>query len=173
MTLAITTERFQSNRADSPQTWRQSMKNRRHGALILVIASFVAGCNGPFPFMSGGALDGEERRAPSIWTLDEDFAVAQLETDPEAPYSVNIAYTQIEGRLYINAGDTRTTWVGHMEENPLVRLRVSDVIYLARAERVTDPAEITEFGQAWVSHSWVHRDPDDLEEVWLYRLVPR
>jgi hypothetical protein len=143
------------------------------GMQLFSVALIMSGCNGPLPFMSGGALSGDERPAPEEWALDEDFATVQLETRPEDPYSVNISYTQIAGRLYINAGDTEKKWVTHMEVNPLVRLRTGDVIYLARAERVVDPAEVSEFGDAWVSHSMFLRDPDDLEEVWVYRLVPR
>ncbi len=139
------------------------------GALVL----FLIACNAPLPFMSGGALAGLERPAPTTWALTKPFGVAQLEARPDAPYSVNIAYTQIDGRLYINAGDTKTTWVQHIEADPLVRLRRNDAIYLARAERVTDAAEISEFGEAWISESSFHRDPMELEEVWLYKLVPR
>jgi len=131
------------------------------------------GCDGPLPFMSGGALAGEEEPAPADWTFAEDFAVVQLETRPEDPYSVNVAYTLVDGGLFINAGDTETEWVRHMETDPLVRLRVEDVIYLLRAERVTDAEEILRFGEAWTSHSIFHRDPDGLEEVWLYRLAAR
>ena len=99
--------------------------------------------------------------------------MVQLETRPEDPYSVNIAYTLLEGRLYINAGDTETEWVKNMEVNPLVRLRISEALYALRAERVTDPGEISTFGKAWVSHSMFHRDPDELDEVWIYRLAGR
>jgi hypothetical protein len=142
-------------------------------ALVGVVVLLMMGCNGPLPFMSGGVLAGEEKPAPPDWTFAEDFGFVQLETRPEDPYSVNIAYTLMDGRVYINAGDTETEWVKHMEANPLVRLRLGDVIYLLRAERVTDAAEISEFGAAWTSHSMLHRDPDDLEEVWLYQLVAR
>jgi len=149
------------------------MTRRIQTMLALSMLAVAAGCNGPLPFMSGGALHAdEERPAPMKWSFDEDFAIAQLETAPDAPYSVNIAYTQIDGRLYIHAGDTRTTWVEHMEENPAVRLRVGDVLYVAEAERVTDPTEITRFARVWTDQSMFHRDPDELEEVWLYRLGP-
>jgi hypothetical protein len=141
--------------------------------VALVLFLLAAGCNGPLPFMSGGRLAGEEQSAPSEWTLAEDFGVVQLETRPEDPYSVNIAYTLLEGRLYINAGDTETEWVKNMEVNPLVRLRISEALYALRAERVTDPGEVSTFGKAWVSHSMFHRDPDELDEVWIYRLAGR
>jgi hypothetical protein len=143
----------------------------RYLVLLLVLA--MVGCSGPLPFMSGGQLDGKVEPTPETWTLPEDFAIVQLETRPEAPYSVNIAYTQMDGRLYINAGDTETQWVKYMNENPLVRLRDDGVMYELRAERVTDDAEIAEFGEAWTSHSMFHRDPTELGEVWIYRLTAR
>jgi hypothetical protein len=121
--------------------------------------------------MSGGKLSGEDRPAPGEWALDEDFGVVQLETRPEDPYSVNIAYTQLEGRLYIYAGDTETQWVKNMEANPLVRLRLADVVYTLHAERVSDAGEISEFAEVWNNASMFHRDPAELGEVWLYHLV--
>lgn len=141
--------------------------------LFLAIGSVATSCSGPLPFMSAGTLDGVAQPAPATWALDGDFAVVQLETRPDDPYSVNIAYTQINGSLYINAGDTETQWVTHISANPLVRLRVGETLYDLRAERVTDTAEIAMFGEAWTSHSMFHRDPRDLGEVWIYRLVAR
>ena len=97
----------------------------------------------------------------------------QLETRPDDPYSVNIAYTVMEGRLYVNAGDTETRWVQHMSADPRVRLRLDGVIYELRAERVSDPDELAAFARAWTSQSVFRRDPTQLDEVWLYRLVAR
>ncbi len=57
--------------------------------------------------------------------------------------------------------------------DPRVRLRMDGVLYDLRAERVTDSAEIAEFAAAWTSQSMFRRDPTALDEVWLYRLVPR
>jgi len=143
------------------------------GPALLLLLVVTTGCNGPLPFMSGGALEGEVRAAPSAWTFAKNFAVVQLETRPDHPYSVNVAYTLVGGRLYVNAGNTETQWVKNMEANPLVRLRVSEALYDLRAERVTDLSEISEFGEAWTSHSMFHRDPDELDQVWIYRLVAR
>ena len=133
----------------------------------------LAGCNGPLPFMSGGMLSGEPVSAPAEWNLENEFGVAQLETRPEDPYSVNIAYTILAGRLYINAGDTETEWVKHMDVNPLVRLRIDDKIYLLQAVRVEDSAEIAAFGGAWTRQGMFHRDPFELEQAWVYRVEPR
>jgi hypothetical protein len=139
----------------------------------VLLPLLIAACNGPLPFLSGGALKGEAQPAPEVWNLEEDFAVCQLETRPKDPYSVNIAYTLVEGRLYINAGDTETEWVKHMQADPQVRLRIDDALYSLKARRVTEPAEITAFVKAWTCHSVVLRDPDGLDEVWIYELTQR
>jgi hypothetical protein len=140
-------------------------------SLLLLLATI--GCNGPFALLPGGKLDGEVKPAPSDWAFAGDYGTVQLETRPEEPYSVNVAYTVLEGRLYVNAGDTETQWVKNMTVSPLVRLRMDGVLYDLRAERVTDTAEISAFGKAWTSQSMFRRDPAELGEVWVYRLVSR
>jgi hypothetical protein len=147
------------------------MRSLMPRAVLLVALSL--GCNGPLPFVSGGALSGKVATTPAEWSAFPEFAVVQLETRPEDPYSVNIASTLVDGVLYINAGDTETEWVKHMEENPHVRLRNDGVLYELRSERVTDADEISRFGVAWTSHGVFHRDPSELEEVWVYRLEAR
>lgn len=144
-----------------------------HGLGAALTLLLVGACNGPLPFMAGGALAGEERAAPAAWSFEEPFGVVQLETRPREPYSVNIAYTLMDGQLYVNAGDTRTAWVRHIESNPAVRLRAGGLIYPLRAERVVDADEIAAFGALWTAQGVFHRDPARLDPVWIYRLVAR
>ncbi len=141
--------------------------------LVLLLGLAASGCNGPFAVLPGGKLDGEVKPSPSDWAFAGNYGTVQLETRPEAPYSVNIAYTVMAGHLYINAGDTETQWVKNMTASPLVRLRMDGALYELRAERVTDSAEISRFGEAWTSQSVFRRDPAELAEVWVYRLVAR
>jgi hypothetical protein len=133
----------------------------------------LAACDGPFILAAGGALNGTMTEVPDRWELDEDSAVAQLETRPEDPYSINFTYVQLEGRFYVYAGDTRTNWVNHIAQNPLVRVRVQDAIYPARAVRVKRDEELAEFAAVWANLSVFQRDPMGFEEVWLYRLEER
>ena len=133
----------------------------------------LSACDGPLPFLSGGELNGVVAEVPVNWQLEEISGLAQLETRPAEPYSVNLAYVQMDGSFYFYAGDTRTNWVKHIEENPLVRVRVNDTIYPGRAVRVTDEDEIARFAAIWVDRSMFSRDPHSFEEVWLYRLEAR
>ena len=141
--------------------------------LSVVLAVVAVGCSGPVSLLPGGKLDGEVRSAPSDWSFAGDYGTAQIETRPEDPYSVNIAYTVIDGRLYINAGDTETAWVKNLTAHPLLRLRMDGALYGVRSERVTDPDEIATFARAWTGQSMFRRDPVGLDQVWIYRLVAR
>ncbi len=140
-------------------------------SLLFVIAA--SGCNGPFMLLPGGGLAGAVKPSPSDWSFVGEYETAQLETRPEDPYSVNIAVIVIEGSLYINAGDTETQWVKNIAANSHVRLRLDDVLYESRAERVTSADTIATFGKVWTSQSMFMRDPSELDEVWLFRLIPR
>ncbi|MBB84225.1 MAG: hypothetical protein CL931_10495 [Deltaproteobacteria bacterium] len=150
-------------------------------ALLLVLASLLLsstalGCRGeggPAGLLPGGRLAGEDAGLPEDWGFAGDAGTIQLETNPEAPYSVNLAYTVIDGRLYINAGGTETRWAVHIAADPRVRLRREDQLYALRARRVTEAAEIETFAEAWTSQSFFRRDPRQYEEIWLYEMQPR
>ena len=143
-------------------------------APLLLFLSFATGCNGPLPFLGGGALSGDVVAVPESWgEWTESVSVIQLETNPAVPYSVNIAYTVVGEHLYVYAGDTKTRWVEDMEADPRVRFRRDGLIYVLRAERVSGEAERVAFAKVWAARGSFSRDPQTLEEVWLYRLLPR
>ena len=139
--------------------------------LLAMLAALA--CNGPTGLLPGGKLDGEPRPVPTDWSTFGEYGTAQLETKPEEPYSVNIAYTILDGRVYLNAGATETEWVKNIAANPHVRLRIDGALYDLRAERVMDADEIAAFGEVWTSQSMFMRDPSELDEVWVYRLAAR
>ncbi len=141
--------------------------------LLSACLLILSACDGPFIFAAGGALSGTVTEAPDRWQLEEDSAVAQLETRPEDPYSINFTYVQMDGRFYVYAGDTRTNWVQHIEQNPFVRVRVKDAVYPTRAVRVVSDEELSEFAAVWANLSAFQRDPMQFDEVWLYRLESR
>ena len=79
---------------------------------------------GPLGLLPGGKLDGEVGPMPASWAFAGASGQVQLETRPDDPYSVNVNYTIVDGRLYVNAGNTETAWVKNIEANPNVRLRM-------------------------------------------------
>ena len=142
---------------------------------VLLLLSVLAplGCNGPFGLLPGGALSGETASTPTDWSSMGSAGTAQLETQGAEPYSVNIAYTVIDGALYINAGDTETEWAKNIATDADVRLRIDGKIHEARADRVTDASTVDAFGDAWTNQSFFRRDPRQLEALYLYRIVRR
>jgi hypothetical protein len=156
-------------RQEPGQGYDRPLRRPHRAALVLVLLA----CSGPFGLLPGGGLEGKVQSVPSDWTFAGDYGTAQLETRPEDPYSVNLAYTIVDGTLYINAGDTETQWVQNMTVNPEVRLRVDGVLYELNADRVIDADEIARFAEAWTSQSMFRRDPTGLDEVWIYRLRAR
>ena len=141
--------------------------------LMVALCLMLSACNDPFAVMSGGELNGTVSEVPESWELDEISALAQLETRPSEPYSINLVYVQMNGQLYIYAGDNRTNWVQHIEQDPRIRIRINETIYPARAVRVTNDDEISAFAAIWTSRGFFQRDPLAFDEVWLYRLTNR
>ena len=140
---------------------------------LVTLCLILSACDGPMGFMAGGELRGTVAEPPETWQLASDGGFAELETRPNDPYSINLAYVQLNGELYIYAGDTRTNWVQHIEQDSRVRLKVGEMIYPVQAERVNDRAELVAFAAEWASRSMFQRDPMQFEEVWLYRLKAR
>jgi len=139
---------------------------------LLALAALALACRDPLLLLPGGKLDGAVKPAPPA--LADGYATGQLETRPEEPYSVNVVYTIVDGRIYVNGGAEERTWAKNLAADPRARLRVEDGgIYELRAERVTDRAEIAEFGKAWLAQSSFRKDPSSFEEVWVFRLEPR
>ena len=142
--------------------------------IIVALGTLLTlGCNGPAGLLPGGSLDGDPRPTPTDWSFAGDAGTMQLETNPAKPYSVNLAYTVMQGRLYVNAGGTETQWVQHITNDAHVRLRLDGGLYDLRAVRVTDRDEIVAFAQAWTDQSFFRRDPLGYDEVWIYELQER
>lgn len=145
----------------------------RRLVLLVALLALSLACNGPTFTFPGGALNGTPADAPPDWSAIGPYGMAQLETRPDDPYSVNLVFTVVDRSLYVNAGDTETQWVRNISANPDVRLRIEGTLYDLRAERIEDAETIRAFAKAWTSQSRFRRDPIGLERVWIYRLVAR
>lgn len=145
--------------------------------LILCGLVFLVACRpmGPLP---GGELSGTVQAIPNDWSAARDMPIVQVETRPNNPYSINIWGVAHENDFYIGSGSGKeATWVGHLEEDPNIRLRLGTNIYLLRAMRVTDEAEKTVVRDLYVEK---YEDFEEqissqyaAEELFVFRLDPR
>ncbi len=96
-------------------------------------------------WLPGGKLEGEETPFTPA-AAPQDNQVLQLETNPARPYSVNIGYQMIEGRVFIDPAAERT-WYQHIADNPSVRIRFAghDEVHPAQAVDVTDETLLGQF----------------------------
>ena len=105
-------------------------------ALLATLA--LVGCAGPFAVFPGGALEGEvvalDAASFPKAAFPDSSGVIQLETRPEAPYSVNLTARRVGDHVYIDPAVART-WYEHIQADDRVRVRLpgSDAVYLARA----------------------------------------
>ncbi len=149
------------------------------GCAVALVA-LALGC-GPIGPLSGGPLIGELVVEPvSDWSFTDDVPLIQVETRPEFPHSVTTFCLGTGNRLYVPARNPQgKRWVRYALENPRVRVRIGDRIYLRRAVLVTDPAERRRAGDALIA-KYELPVPEDAEEaerlrsnVWLFRMDPR
>ena len=118
------------------------MKN----VITIVFASvLLTGCgNGPFLVFPGGKLEGNVVSEP---VTDWSFVEAQfvhLETNPDAPYSVELNYIVRDGELYIDPAEGKN-WLEHLRQNSQARVRFDNDIYPVTAVLVGQPGELEGF----------------------------
>ena len=140
---------------------------------VLALATWLAGCSGPFLLLPGGALEGEVAPVPDDWGFTDQISTVQIETRPEDPYSVNIWITAAGGALYLHAGANRATWVEHLEADPRLRVRVEDEIFELAATRVTGEDEYATFASAYEAKYGVRPRNENIAEIHLLRLEAR
>lgn len=111
--------------------------------LSLVAAAGIA-CGGPFLVFPGGALSGEVVSEPvTDWSfLDQRFI--DLEVRPSAPYSVELNYFVVEGKLFIDPAEGRK-WLGYIRADPNVRARFGGRVYPLTAVLRGKPGELSGF----------------------------
>ena len=140
---------------------------------LMLVALFAIGCD-PIIMIPGGSLSGELTPFPTSWTFTNDVDTVQLETRPADPYSVNIWVVEVEGSLFIVAGSgLETTWAQHIQNDPLVRLRVTDALYELRASEANTEANREGFLAAAKKKYDFEPEGEDVNKAILYRLDPR
>lgn len=147
------------------------MKKNMLTTVVMVLA--LMGCSADFIPFSGGELTGEVVPVPEDWGLLTDIEVIQLETNPDAPYSVKLWAIGMDDIVYVHAGANRAAWVEHMEQNPNVRLKAGDLLYELSAQRVTEQPEFDAFSSVYeVKYGNPPRN-GNVKEAYLFRLSGR
>lgn len=106
----------------------------------------LSACSEPFVYFSGGRLGGDET---ALVELPTSSGVLQIETLPSEPYSVNIGFVLLDGKLYIDPAEDRQ-WYQNILTDPTVRIRFdgSDLVHPMMTVRETDPATLAQFDPA-------------------------
>lgn len=128
----------------------------RQVVAVLAVALVASACGGPRLGIPGGELSGEVVTEPvDDWSFVDDLFV-DLETRPDDPYSVELNYIVMDGRLYIDPAEGRA-WLEYIRADPDVRVRFDGRVYPMKAVLVGRPGELEGF------------DPDR----YIYRLDSR
>lgn len=121
-----------------------------------------------------GELNGQPVDIPAAWDEVDEISIIQLETRGETgPYSVNLWMVIVDGAPHVYASDNLTNWIQHIQQDSNVRLGASGSIYELRAEREQDPAQFEKFAQAWDAKYGNRPRNENVEEIYLYKLMPR
>lgn len=144
---------------------------RSRSPWVLPVLVFLLACEPTFMF-PGGELSGEVSAVPTDWAFADSVDTVQLETRPEDPYSVNIWGLGLGDRFYVASGGD-STWAGHIDENPDVRLRIGKAIYPLRAVRVEDQSTYAAFKEAVEEKYEREITEEQMAEGRLFRLDPR
>ncbi len=149
------------------------------GGAVILGARWVFGPLGPIP---GPELTGSVVDEPADdWSIVDAVKVIQVETRPEAPYSVSTWLTRVDDGIYVFAADGESPWVQHIDDDPRVRIRIEGLIYERRAVRVADLETKHSFLSAMRS-KYEHDtgfDPEFWQRAWdtgefvLFRMEPR
>jgi hypothetical protein len=121
-----------------------AMSLRYRSLAAACFTSIAIACGGPFFIIPGGQLSGEVVTEPvADWSFVDDPFI-DLETRPDAPYSVELNYIVRGGQLYIDPAEDRT-WLQHIRADPRVRVRFGDKVYPLVAVLVGGPGEVEGF----------------------------
>ena len=116
----------------------------RESLVVLALLGTCLACGGPFLVFPGGELSGEVVTEPvTDWSFVTDYFV-DLETRPDAPYSVELNYIVRDGQLYIDPAEGRK-WLEYIRTDSRVRARFGYKIYPLKAVLVGRPGELEGF----------------------------
>ena len=119
----------------------------------IAILGFASACE-PRDAQPGLWLSGEQAGAlPTDWAFTDEHT--EIAVEVATPYllshSVTIWCAQVGGTLYIGASvPDDKNWPGWVADDPNVRLKIGDDIYVVRLDQISDETEIAAVQQAYM-----------------------
>jgi hypothetical protein len=118
----------------------------------LITAVLLAACE-PSAQTPGQWLRGDTVETfPQDWAFTDEIGeiFVQVETPYFVPHSVTIWCVQVNGNLFIGALEPETkNWVGWMEENHNIRLKIGDKLYDVTTSNASDDATLAAVHSAY------------------------
>ena len=138
----------------------------------------AAGPCGPIP---GGRLSDDVKPASPAadWTFTNDISTIQVETKPDAPFSVTTWCFTDGPNLYIpSRGAAKKPWVQNVLADRRVRLRIGDNVYEMQATRITDESVLRRIvpllRSKYTMARWgMEDDPAKSPDTWFFHVTPR
>jgi hypothetical protein len=143
-------------------------------AALLSLVPLVLAC-GPVGPVPGGRLSGPVAEHPiRDWSFTAPIKTVQLETLPDAPYSVNVWGVASGSSFYVASGEgAASRWARNIETDPRVRLKAGDEIVELKATHVADASEIDAVLVRLKAKYDFEPTPEQRAKAWLFRLDPR
>ena len=119
--------------------------------MVLVTSVFMSGCE-PDGQSPGLWLSGTVKPFAEDWRFTDSQSEISIEMSSPylLPHSVTIWCAQLDGNLYIAAGQAATkNWPGWVDDAPDVVLKVGEDLYDARLKSLTYEAEIVRLQAAY------------------------
>lgn len=144
--------------------------------LILIACLGLVSC-GPWGGFPGGRLYGQIASAPvGDWSFTEEHQLIAVETRPAFPHSVTTICFTHQGQLYVpSRSPLGKKWPRYALEDPRVRLKIGEKIYLGRAVRVSDADLLPGLGEAIGQKypRFAGTDTSEADAFWFFRIDPR
>lgn len=141
-------------------------------ASALAVLALLAAC-GPVARFPGGRLRGELVTEPvSDWSFSDAFQTIAVETRPVFPHSVTTLCFTHEGELYVPAaGASRKKWTHYVLDDPNVRVKIGDKVYLAKVTVLHDafPPALRESARK----KYPRIGSGEVPDLWVFRVESR
>ena len=122
-------------------------------SLVITLATGLVACIDPADGRPGLWLSGEPMKEfPGSWYFSNDHREIALEvrTPHLIPHSVTIWCAAVDNELYLGARNPEDKrWVGWVERDSEVRLRIGDTIFTVKLSVIDDPDQIASVRAAY------------------------